>query len=118
MEPEPAVQPKVPACLDVPLPALQTEIFQHIYDVMSGRRNLRLDVLKQDGRPSGWLYTWSLAIPATSSHKQAAWDFVAWMTSKSYIATVGSKLASWETWTTRRGTPTTSIAKKATRSTR
>jgi sorbitol/mannitol transport system substrate-binding protein len=46
----------------------------------------------QDGRPSGWLYTWSLAIPATSGHKQAAWDFVAWMTSKSYIATVGSKL--------------------------
>ena len=46
----------------------------------------------QDGRPSGWLYTWSLAIPATSPHKQAAWDFVAWMTSKSYIRTVGSML--------------------------
>jgi sorbitol/mannitol transport system substrate-binding protein len=46
----------------------------------------------QDGRPSGWLYTWSLAIPATCPHKQAAWDFVAWMTSKSYIRTVGSKL--------------------------
>ena len=46
----------------------------------------------QDGRPSGWLYTWSLAIPATCPHKQAAWDFVAWMTSKSYIKTVGSKL--------------------------
>src|SRR5882757_3764149 len=46
----------------------------------------------QDGRPAGWLYTWSLAIPATSPHKQAAWDFVAWMTSKSYIKTVGSKL--------------------------
>jgi len=46
----------------------------------------------QNGRPSGWLYTWSLAIPATCPHKQAAWDFVAWMTSKSYIKTVGSKL--------------------------
>jgi sorbitol/mannitol transport system substrate-binding protein len=46
----------------------------------------------QDGHPAGWLYTWSLAIPATSPHKQAAWDFVAWMTSKSYIRTVGSKL--------------------------
>jgi sorbitol/mannitol transport system substrate-binding protein len=46
----------------------------------------------QDGRPSGWLYTWSLAIPSTCPHKQAAWDFIAWMTSKSYIKTVGSKL--------------------------
>jgi sorbitol/mannitol transport system substrate-binding protein len=46
----------------------------------------------QDGRPSGWLYTWSLAIPLTCPDKQAAWDFVSWMTSKSYIATVGKKL--------------------------
>jgi sorbitol/mannitol transport system substrate-binding protein len=46
----------------------------------------------QDGRPSGWLYTWSLAIPSTSPHKQQAWDFIAWMTSKSYIRTVGQKL--------------------------
>jgi sorbitol/mannitol transport system substrate-binding protein len=46
----------------------------------------------QDGRPSGWLYTWSLAIPSTCEHKQAAWDFVSWMTSKSYIKTVGQKL--------------------------
>ena len=46
----------------------------------------------QDGRPSGWLYTWSLAIPSTCPHKQQAWDFIAWMTSKSYISTVGSKL--------------------------
>ena len=46
----------------------------------------------QDGRPSGWLYTWSLAIPKTCPSKQSAWDFIAWMTSKSYIETVGSKL--------------------------
>jgi sorbitol/mannitol transport system substrate-binding protein len=46
----------------------------------------------QDGRPSGWLYTWSLAIPATCPHKQQAWDFIAWMTSKTYIRTVGEKL--------------------------
>ena len=46
----------------------------------------------QDGRPSGWLYTWSLAIPNTCPNKQAAWDFISWMTSKSYIQTVGSKL--------------------------
>jgi sorbitol/mannitol transport system substrate-binding protein len=46
----------------------------------------------QDGRPSGWLYTWSLAIPSACPHKQAAWDFISWVTSKSYIATVGEKL--------------------------
>jgi sorbitol/mannitol transport system substrate-binding protein len=46
----------------------------------------------QDGRPSGWLYTWSLAIPKTCPHKQAAWDFISWMTSKTYIKTVGEKL--------------------------
>ena len=50
----------------------------------------------QDGLPSGWLYTWSLAIPSTCEHKQAAWDFVSWMTSKSYIKTVGEKLG-WST---------------------
>ena len=38
----------------------------------------------QNGRPSGWLYTWSLAIPTTCPNKQAAWDFVAWMTFKSF----------------------------------
>src|ERR1017187_481965 len=35
------------------------------------------------------LYRWSLAIPATCPDKQAAWDFGSWMTSKSYIDTVG-----------------------------
>src|SRR5580693_51240 len=37
-------------------------------------------------------YAWAPAIPKTSSHKQAAWDFISWMTSKTYIKTVGSKL--------------------------
>ena len=46
----------------------------------------------QDGRPSGWLYTWSLSIPSICPDKQVAWDFISWMTSKSYIRTVGEKL--------------------------
>ncbi|GAA4400102.1 ABC transporter substrate-binding protein [Tsukamurella soli] len=41
---------------------------------------------------NGWLYTWSLGIPAKSSHKDAAWKFVSWMTSKEYIASVGKTL--------------------------
>ncbi len=41
---------------------------------------------------NGWLYTWSLGIPAKSSHKDAAWQFVSWMTSKQYIAGVAKTL--------------------------
>jgi sorbitol/mannitol transport system substrate-binding protein len=41
---------------------------------------------------SGWLYTWSLGIPKTSTHKDAAWKFLSWVTSKQYIHLVGSKL--------------------------
>jgi sorbitol/mannitol transport system substrate-binding protein len=41
---------------------------------------------------SGWLYTWSLGIPATSPNKAAAWKFISWATSKAYIKLVGEKL--------------------------
>jgi sorbitol/mannitol transport system substrate-binding protein len=41
---------------------------------------------------SGWLYTWSLAIPKTSPNKRAAWEFMSWATSKAYIKLVGRKL--------------------------
>jgi sorbitol/mannitol transport system substrate-binding protein len=41
---------------------------------------------------SGWLYTWALAVPKTSEHKDAAWQFLSWMTSKDYMHLVGSKL--------------------------
>lgn len=40
---------------------------------------------------SGWLYTWSLAIPKSSPNKQAAWDFMSWMTDKKFVATVGKE---------------------------
>jgi sorbitol/mannitol transport system substrate-binding protein len=41
---------------------------------------------------SGWLYTWSLAIPKTSERKDQAWDFMSWMTSKEYMRLVGTKV--------------------------
>ena len=44
---------------------------------------------------AGWLYSWSLAIPSTSEHKDAAWDFVSWMTDKDYIELVGEEIG-WE----------------------
>lgn len=44
---------------------------------------------------AGWLYAWSLAIPQTSQHKQAAWDFITWMTHPDYFQLVGNEV-SWE----------------------
>ncbi|NMN95839.1 ABC transporter substrate-binding protein [Antrihabitans stalactiti] len=41
---------------------------------------------------SGWLYTWSLGIPASSENPDAAWKFASWMTSKEYIRLVGARL--------------------------
>lgn len=49
----------------------------------------------QNTKSAGWLYSWSLAIPSTSKHKSAAWDFISWMTNKDYIKLVGNKIG-WE----------------------
>lgn len=40
---------------------------------------------------SSWLYAWSLAIPTSSKHKDAAKAFVTWATSKEYIQLVAQK---------------------------
>ncbi len=39
---------------------------------------------------SGWLYTWAWAIQAASKHKDAAWKFIAWASSKEYEQLAGS----------------------------
>lgn len=44
---------------------------------------------------AGWLYTWSLGIPESSEHQEAAWEFISWVTSKEYIELVGTELG-WE----------------------
>ncbi|NEE04277.1 ABC transporter substrate-binding protein [Phytoactinopolyspora halotolerans] len=44
---------------------------------------------------SGWLYTWSLGIPASSEHPDEAWEFVSWMTGPDYARLVGEELG-WE----------------------
>lgn len=41
---------------------------------------------------SGWLYTWSLAMPKSTEHKQDAWKFMRWMTDKRFVRTVGEQL--------------------------
>jgi sorbitol/mannitol transport system substrate-binding protein len=40
---------------------------------------------------SSWLYAWSLAIPSSSRHKEAAKAFVTWATSRDYIQWVAEK---------------------------
>jgi sorbitol/mannitol transport system substrate-binding protein len=41
---------------------------------------------------SGWLWTWALAIEASSKHMDAAWTYMSWATSKEYIELAGQKL--------------------------
>jgi len=41
---------------------------------------------------SGWLWSWALGIPSTSTKKDAAWTFIDWATSQAYIKLVGTKL--------------------------
>ncbi|MEP9385052.1 sugar ABC transporter substrate-binding protein [Nocardioides sp. KR10-350] len=44
---------------------------------------------------SGWLYSWSLAIPKSNDDPETAWKFLSWVTSKDYIKLVGDRLG-WE----------------------
>ena len=41
---------------------------------------------------SGWLWSWNLAVPANTQHKDAAIKFIKWATSKEYHQLVGTKL--------------------------
>ena len=43
-------------------------------------------------KESGWLWSWNLAVPANTQHKDAAIKFVKWATSKEYHKLVGTKL--------------------------
>jgi len=41
---------------------------------------------------SGWLWSWNLAMTSTSKHKDAAWTYMRWATSKEYVQLVQNKL--------------------------
>jgi sorbitol/mannitol transport system substrate-binding protein len=43
-------------------------------------------------KESGWLWSWNLAVPATTKNKDAAVKFVKWATSKEYIKLVGQEI--------------------------
>lgn len=40
---------------------------------------------------SHWLWTWALAIPASTTHRQLARDFIDWATSKEYVRLVAAE---------------------------
>lgn len=41
---------------------------------------------------AGWLWSWNLAMPQTTTHSDAAWKFMSWATSKEYINLVGNEI--------------------------
>jgi sorbitol/mannitol transport system substrate-binding protein len=41
---------------------------------------------------SGWLWSWALAIPTTSSNRDLAWRYIAWATGPQYITEAGPRL--------------------------
>lgn len=41
---------------------------------------------------SGWLWAWALAIPATASDPDLAWEYVSWATGPDYIAQAGEQI--------------------------
>jgi sorbitol/mannitol transport system substrate-binding protein len=43
-------------------------------------------------KSSGWLYAWAWAIQEASRHKDDAWAFISWASSKEYEQLVGSRL--------------------------
>lgn len=46
----------------------------------------------KETKAGGWLYTWALGMPKSSQHKDAAWEFMRWVTSKKYQRMVGETL--------------------------
>ncbi len=71
------------------------------YDATVGASNLTGAVAQnsayafapvQQTKYSGWLWAWSLGMPASSNKKDAAWSFMSWATSKDYIKLVGTTL--------------------------
>jgi sorbitol/mannitol transport system substrate-binding protein len=75
------------------------------YDATVGASNLEADdsaVKGKNGyaaapvektRASGWLWTWALAIPATSSNADSAWKYISFATGPQYLKQAGTRIA-------------------------
>jgi sorbitol/mannitol transport system substrate-binding protein len=46
----------------------------------------------KDTKSAGWLWTWALAIPKTSSKQDLAWKFIGFATGPQYLKEAGSKI--------------------------
>jgi sorbitol/mannitol transport system substrate-binding protein len=44
-------------------------------------------------RASGWLWSWALAIPASSNKSDLAWRYISWATGRGYISEAGKRIA-------------------------
>jgi sorbitol/mannitol transport system substrate-binding protein len=44
-------------------------------------------------KAAGWLWTWALAIPKTSSKQDLAWNYIAWATGPQYLKEAGTRIA-------------------------
>jgi len=47
----------------------------------------------KETKAAGWLWTWALAIPKTSSKQDLAWNYIAWATGPQYLKEAGTRIA-------------------------
>jgi sorbitol/mannitol transport system substrate-binding protein len=59
---------------------------------VKGKNGYALAPVK-DTDASGWLWAWSLAIPATNENPDDAWKFISWATGPDYIKQAGSQIS-------------------------
>jgi sorbitol/mannitol transport system substrate-binding protein len=47
----------------------------------------------KETKTAGWLWTWALAIPKTSSKQDLAWKYISWATGPQYLKEAGTRIA-------------------------
>ena len=65
-----------------------TLLFDGKHSPVAGKVSYAPAPVGEDQTAPTWLWSWNLAIPASSRHAEAAMKFVSWATSKSYIRLV------------------------------
>ena len=71
-----------------------TLLFSDQHASVAGKVGYAPMPLGQDAGAPTWLWSWNLAVPAASKHADAAMQFAAWATSKSYVGLV-AKTRGW-----------------------
>src|SRR3954469_18818116 len=46
----------------------------------------------KETKAAGWLWTWALAIPKTSSKQDLAWQYISWATGPQYLKAAGTRI--------------------------